>query len=43
MAEEAPQLAEEAEVQKLKAGDLNVEPHEAVRQLKDKNTPYEET
>ena len=40
--EEAPQLAEEVEAQKLKAEDLYVEPHEAVRQLKEKQTPYEE-
>ena len=39
MAEEAPQLAEEVEARKLKAEDLNAEPHEAVRQLKDKQTP----
>ena len=42
MAEEAPQRAEEAEERKLKAEDLNVEPHEAVRQQMDKHTPYEE-
>ena len=41
-AEEAPQLAEEVEAQKLKAEDLYAVPHEAVRQLNEKQTPYEE-
>ena len=40
--EEAPLHAEEVEAQKLKAEDAHAEHHEAVRQLKERQTPDEE-
>ena len=42
MTEEVPSHAKEAEAQKLKAEAPHVEHHEAVRQLKEKQTPDEE-
>ena len=39
---EAPPNAEEVEAQKLKAADADAEHHEAVRQLKGRQTPDEE-